>query len=162
MSTPNDAPDYGPLRGLLIPTLTGVAASGLLVSPWALVRPDIAWFVAPLIAFAGAALIGVVVGNPGNEAALLAGTLLPGVLLVLIEPHHGCAASIPVGLIGLILVGEFVLMFLGLVVGIIWGRGLAIRPLRRPVAVVVLAIVDLLVVTLWIALGNAFASGLIC
>src|SRR6476660_998029 len=130
MSTPDDAPAYGPLLGLLI--LAG-----------------------------GAAVIGIVIGNPGNELATLTGTLLPGVLLAAIEQHHGCFASV-----GLVLVWNVVsaiaLMFLGLIVGIILGRGLGIRRLRRPHAVVVLTCAALLAIAGWVALGGKLAAGSIC
>ena len=161
MSTPADAPDYGPLRGLLVPTLTGVAASGLFVAPWALGRGDLAPTIGLLILAGGAALIGIVVGNPGNELATLAGALLPGITLVVIEPHHGCFASVGLAL-ALSFVSGIVLMFFGLIGGLIVGRGLGIRPLRRPQAVVVLAFADLAAVAGWVALGSKLAAGSVC
>jgi hypothetical protein len=161
MSTPDDAPDYGPLRGLLIPTLTGLAASGLLVASWAFAQGDLTSIVGLLILAGGAAVIGVLVGNPGNELAMLIGTLLPGVLLAAIEQHHGCFAS--VGLILVLNVAAAIgLMFLGLIVGMIWGRGLGIRPLRRPAVVAALAIADLAAIAGWIALGSKLAAGSVC
>jgi len=160
MTAPDDQPDYGPLGGLLIPTLTGLAASGLFIAPFMLVGGN-AWIVAPLMAFGGAALIGIVVGNPGNEAALLAGAVLPAAVLAVFEPHHACLGSV-----GLWIVLSFVtaigLMFLGLIVGIIWGRGLGIRPLRPSLRVGVLAIADLVVVAGWIYVANRLATGSIC
>src|SRR3954471_3347446 len=144
-----DPPDDGPLHGLLVPTLTGVAASGLLVASWGLVRPDVAWIVAPLIAFGGAALIGVVVGNPGNAAALFAGTVLPGITTAVIEPHRACLGSFGLWIV-LSIAADIVLMFLGLIVGVIWGRGLGIRPLRPPAVLAVLAIADLAAIAGWI------------
>jgi hypothetical protein len=161
MSTPADAPDYGPLRGLLVPTLTGVAASGLLVASWAFAQGDLTPILGLLILAGGGAVIGIVIGNPGNELATLTGALLPGVLLAAIEQHHGCFASVGLILV-LNVVTAFGLTFLGLVVGIIWGRGLGIRPLRRPNAVVVLAFADLAAIAGWIALANQLAAGSIC
>jgi hypothetical protein len=156
-----DPPDDGPLRGLLVPTLTGVAASGLLVASWAFAQGDLTPILGLLILAGGAAVIGIVIGNPGNELATLTGTLLPGVLLAAIEQHHGCFASV-----GLVLVWNVVsaiaLMFLGLIVGIIWGRGLGIRPLRRPYAVVVLTFAALLAIAGWVALGSKLAAGSVC
>ena len=161
MSTPDHPPDEGPLRGLLIPMLTGVAASGLLVASWAFAQGDLTPIIGLLILAGGAAVIGIVIGNPGNEVATLTGTLLPGVLVAVIEQHHGCLASV-----GLILVWNVVtaigLMFLGLIVGIIWGRGLGIRPLRPPAVLAVLAIADLAALAGWIALAYQLAAGSVC
>ena len=79
----------------------------------------------------------------------------------MIEPHHGCLASVGLGL-ALSFVSGIVLMFFGLIGGLIVGRGLGIRPLRRPHAVVVLAFAALLAVTGWVALGSKLAAGSVC
>ena len=50
--------------------------------------------VGPVVLVGGALLLGLVVGNPGNEAVVLVGTLLPGALLLALEPHHGCIARL--------------------------------------------------------------------
>jgi hypothetical protein len=160
MAAPDDPPREDPQRGLIVPALAGVAASGFFVL--AVTQSGLTPLVAPLILFGGAAVIGIVVGNPGNEAALLAGTILPAALLAVIEPHHGCVQA-PVGLwIVLGFVAAIGLMFVGLIVGLIWGRGLGIRPLRPPVLFAVLAIADLLAVAGWIALAGRLSAGSIC
>jgi hypothetical protein len=153
---PDDARYAGPIGGFVIPGLTGIGASGLLVAAWA-VDP----IVGPVILMAGALLLGVVVGNPGNEAVLLAGTLLPGVLLVAIEEHHGCIARL--GPIPFVSVGiGIALMFLGLVIGVIVGRRTGIQPARRPVVVGVVAAAAVLAASAWAALGARLASGSVC
>src|SRR4051794_40959071 len=141
MTAPAEPRDYGPVRGLLVPTLTGVAASGLLVASWAFGQGGLT-VIGPLILVGGAVAIGFVVGNPGNEAATLAGTLLPGILLAAIEPHHACLASVGLWIV-VSLVAGIGLMFVGLIGGIIVGRDRGIGPMRRPAVLAVLAVVDL-------------------
>ena len=153
---PDDARYAGPIGRFVIPGLTGIAASGLLVAAWA-VDP----MVGPVILMGGALILGLVVGNPGNGAVLLAGTVLPGVLLVAFEEHHGCIARL--GALPLVNAGTGIgLMFVGLVIGLIVGRRTGFQPARRPVVVGLLAVVAVLAASAWVAIGARLASGSVC
>ena len=160
MAVPNDPRQARAPGGLLIPGLTGVAASGLLVAAWALDSgngPPVAF----VVLVGGAFVLGFVVGNPGNEAFLLTGTLLPGALLIAIEPHHGCVARL--GPLIVLNVGAGIgLMFLGLVLGIIVGRETGIQPIRPPVRVALLGGAALLALSAWVGLAVNLARGSIC
>jgi hypothetical protein len=157
---PVEAARYsGPIGGFVIPGLTGIAASGLLVAAWAV--GDAGPPVGPLVLIAGALLIGLAIGNPGNEALVLAGILLPGALLIALEPHHGCVARLGAPLVLNVGVG-IGLMSVGLIVGLILGRRAKIGPFTRPVAVAVLGALAAFAVAAWVALGANLASGAIC
>lgn len=165
MSKPGDqpAPDgaryRGPIGGFVIPGLTGIAGSGLLVAAWAVgnVEPQ----AGPLVLVGGALIIALVIGNPGNEAVVLVGTLLPGALLVALEPHHGCIDR--VGPFLLLSVGAGLgLMFLGLILGLIVSRRAGIQPVRRPIAVAVLGGAAGAAGAAWFGLAASLASGTIC
>jgi hypothetical protein len=165
MSTPGDPPPpetarfRGPIGGFVIPGLTGIAASGLLVAAWAAgnVEPQ----AGPAVLVGGALLLALVIGNPGNEAVVLFGTLLPGALLIALEPHHGCVDR--VGPFLLLSGGAGIaLMFLGLILGLIVGRRAGIQPARRPIAVAVLGASAALSAAAWVALGASLSSGAVC
>jgi hypothetical protein len=161
MAVPSDPRRGSAQAGLLIPGLTGVAASGLIVAAWtfdSVHGPPIAF----VVLVGGAALLGLIVGNPGNEAALLGGTLLPMALLVAIEPHHGCVAVIGLLVPVLAVVPAILLMFIGLLVGLIVGRETGIQPRKPPGVVVLLGVAALLAVSAWVVLGLNLASGSIC
>jgi hypothetical protein len=160
MAQQKDLRHSGLIGRLLIPGLSGVVASGLLLAAWAFDRGDgsVLGFV---ILVGGAALFGLIVGNPGNEAVVLTGTLLPGALLIAIEPHHGCIARLGPFLV--INVGAGIgLMFLGLIFGLIAGRGAGIQQVPRPIVVAILSVAALLAASAWIALGVNLANGSIC
>ena len=153
---PDDARYAGPIGGFVIPGLTGIAASGLFVAAWA-VDP----ILGPVILMAGALLLGLVVGNPGNEAVLLAGTLLPEALLLAFEEHHGCIARL--GPLPFVNVGIGIgFMFVGLTIGVIVWRRVGIQPARRPLVVGILTAAAVLASSAWVAFGARLASGSVC
>jgi hypothetical protein len=153
-------PRYDGVVGrFVLPGLTGITASGLLVAALALGQDGS--IVALVILVGGAALVGIVVGNPGNAAVLLAGTLLPGVLLIAIEPHHACFSRVAPFLV--IIVGAGIAqMFIGLIGGLIVGRRAGIEPVRRPIAIALLTGSSLLAASGWIALGLNLSTELRC
>jgi hypothetical protein len=155
-----DARYAGPIGGFVVPGLTGIAASGLLVAAWA-VGGGAESVVGPVVLVGGALLLGLIVGNPGNEAVVLVGTLLPGALLLALEPRHGCIARLGPLIFLNVSVG-IGLMFLGLILGLIVGRRAGIQPLRRPIAVGVLAAAALLAASAWVAVGARLSSGTVC
>jgi hypothetical protein len=158
MAQPTDPRYAGWLGGRLIPVLTGVAASGLLLVAGILDPGNILGF---LILVGGGAIIGLVVGNPGNEALVLAGTLVPGSLVAAFEPHHLCVGRVGPILI-LMLVAGIGLLLIGLISGMRVGRQTRIGPAPQPVAAGILAAAALGAVAGWLALGLNLASVLTC
>jgi len=160
MAVPSNPRRGSAQAGLLIPGLTGVAASGLLVAAWAF-DPVHGPAIAFVVLVGGAALLGLLVGNPGNEAALLAGTLLPIALLGAAEPHHGCVAVL--GLPLLVNIGAAILLvFIGLILGVIVGRETGIQPARPPGVVAILGVAALGAVAAWVGLGFNLSTRSIC
>jgi hypothetical protein len=149
----------GRIGRFVIPGLTGIAASGLLVAAWAAgtVEPQ----AGPLVLVVGALFIGIVIGNPGNEAILLTGIVLPGALLVVFEPHHGCVARLGAALVLNVGLG-IGLMFIGLIVGLMVGRRARIGPVGQRVAVAVLGASAALAAAAWVALGASLSSSAVC
>lgn len=158
MTQPTDPRYAGWLGGRLIPVLTGGAASGLLLAAALRDPGDILGF---LILVGGGAIIGLIVGNPGNEALVLAGTLLPGVVIAAFEPHHLCAARVGPFLVVLAVAG-IGLLLIGLVVGIIVGRKAGIGPAPQPVAAGILAAASAAAGAGWLALEANLANVLTC
>jgi hypothetical protein len=117
--------------------------------------------VGPVILVGGGALIGFIVDNPGNEAALLTGTLIPGALVLALEPHHGC-----LGILGPILLLNVAtaigLMLLGLILGMIAGRATGIAPPGFGPLRALLGGAALVAVAAWAGFAARLASGSIC
>jgi hypothetical protein len=160
MELQKDLHHSGLIDKLLIPALSGVAASGLLVAAWAFDRGDgsVLGFV---VLVGGAALLGLLVGNPGNAAVVLTGTLLPGALLIAIEPNRSCIARLGPFLV--INVGAGIgLMLLGLTFGVIAGRRPGSQQVPRRIVVAILSGAALLATSAWIALGVSLWNGSIC
>ena len=159
MARATDPRYEGVVGRFVLPGLTGITASGLLVAALALGQDGS--IVALVILVGGAALVGIVVGNPGNAAVLLAGTLLPGVLLIAIEPHHACFSRVAPFHVVIIGAG-IVQMFIGLIGGLIVGRTAGIEPVPRPVAVAILSGAGLLACAGWMAFGLTLSTELRC
>ena len=158
MAQPTDPRYAGWLGGWLIPLLTGVVASGLLLAAGQLDPGSLLGFV---ILVGGAAVIGLVVGNPGNEALILAGILLPGGLVAIVEPNHLCVGRVGPFLLVMVVAGVG-LMLIGLVVGAIVGRDAHIGPAPQPVAAGILGVAAIAAVAGWVALGMSLASVVTC
>jgi hypothetical protein len=158
MVTPDDSRHTGWLGGRVIPVLTGIVASGILL---AATVADPGGAAGAILVLGGAALIGLIVGNPGNEALVLAGIFLPGLVLIAVEPHHGCIDRIGPFLVVPIVIG-IGLMLVGLTAGIIVGRERHIGPARPTIAAGALGATALIAVLGWVALGFNLSRTVIC
>ena len=158
MNPPTDLRYTGWLGGRLIPLLTGVVASGLLLVAGLLEPGNILGL---LILVGGGAIIGLVVGNPGNEALILAGTLVPGSLVVVFEPHHLCVGRVGPFLVVMVVAG-IGLLLIGLVAGTIVGREVRAGPAPQPIAAGILAAAAFVAAAGWLALGINLSTVLTC
>ena len=158
MAQPMDPRYAGWLGGRLIPILSGVVSSGLLLGAGLLDPGNVLAFV---ILVGGTAVIGLVVGNPGNEALVLAGILAPVGLVAIVEPHHLCVGQAGLFLV-VMLVAGIGLMLIGLIVGVIVGREARLGPAPQPVAAGILGASAIVAVVGWLALGANLATVLIC
>lgn len=158
MAQPTDPRYAGWLGARLIPVLTGVVASGLLLAAAQLDPGNVLGLV---ILVGGGSVLGLVVGNPGNEALILAGTLVPGGLVAVFEPHHLCVGRVGPFLLVMVVAG-IGLLLIGLIAGTIVGREARIGPAPQPVAAGILAAAALVAGAAWLALGVNLSSVLTC
>ena len=119
----------------LVPALAGMTGSGLLVAG-ALLSAALGPIIGPLPILAGAAVVGLVVDNPGNEAILAAGLLGPILGGLLVNGGFQSAAAFGVGS----LVPGAALLFFGLLGGIIARRRWRLPLLPDHATVVVLGL----------------------